>query len=122
MRLSEIKGEQALDVLADLLEPIQTIMADDKAKQLFKGGSEGMIKASRYLLKTHKKEVIEIMAITELKTVEEYTEQMSVISLPVKLLEILNDPELQSLFTSLSQNEDADNFGSVSERTEAQSE
>jgi len=122
MRLSDIKGERALDVLADLLEPIQEIMADDEAKKLFKGGSEGMIKASRYLLKNHKKEVIEIMAITELKSVEEYTEQMSVISLPIKLLEILNDPELQSLFTSLSQNEDADNFGSVSEVTEAQSE
>ena len=122
MRLSDIKGEKALDVLADILEPIQTIMADETAKNLLKGGSAGAVKTCQYLLKEHKKEVIEIMAITELTSVEEFTEKLSVITLPVKVLEILNDPELQTLFTSLSQNEEADNSGSVLGTTQVQSE
>jgi hypothetical protein len=79
MRLSEIKGEQALDVLADLLEPIQTIMADDKAKQLFKGGSEGMIKASRYLLKEHKKEAL--VDLSKKYSTALYYEYVNIVSL-----------------------------------------
>ena len=35
MKLSEITGEAALDLLADIIEPAAEIMSDPKVKELF---------------------------------------------------------------------------------------
>ena len=37
-KLSEVKGEEALDVLADILEPIVTIINDEEVKAGFECG------------------------------------------------------------------------------------
>lgn len=95
MRLSEIKGERALEVLADLIDPVGEICADEEIKTAFRTNKKTALKL---MLKTHKSSVIAVMAALDGATPQDY--DISLLSLPVKLMEILNDPEVVSLFTS----------------------
>ena len=112
MRLSEIKGEQALDVIAEIIDPLTELALD---KELRGKPKIMMIKGA---LKSHKDAVIAILAALDLKTVEEYRENMNLYTLPQQLLEIFNDPEMETLFYSQSQTEET-SFGSATENTEA---
>lgn len=96
MRLSNIKDEQALDVLAEIIEPAAEILADDEVKRIAR--EESKLKLAAYIIKTHKKSVIEIMARLDGKDPAEYS--FNLLTLPKKVLEILSDPELAELFTS----------------------
>lgn len=98
MKLSEYKGEQALDMLADLMEPAAVIMADKDISRLAKADVP-KIKIVKAVIKNHKREVIEIMAILDGEDPKEYAEKVNLFTLPAKLLEIFNDPDLMSLFT-----------------------
>ena len=113
MKLSEYKDEQALDVLAEIIEPAAYIMADpeirakvkiDKEKDDEKSKTDvlGIVKI---ILKKHKKEIIEILAAVDGVPVEEY--HCNVFTLPVKIIELLNDKELIGFFTSQASMEDA---------------
>lgn len=96
MKLSEIRGEEALDVLADMIEPASEIMSDPNIKKLVEAKNRpALIKT---LIKDHKKSIIEILAIIDGVPAEEYN--VNVFTLPLKLLELLNDKELVSFFTS----------------------
>lgn len=95
MKLSEIKGEKALDVLADLIEPLGEIATD---KEIAKTFSENRMKAISIAIKNHKQAVLQCLAILEQKPVEEYIKEVNFLTLPVTILEILNDEELQKLF------------------------
>ena len=96
MKLSEIKGEAALDLLADIIEPATEIMADPNIQKIIKAKDKG--KVIKALIKSHKKSIIEILAIIDGVPVDQY--DVNVFTLPVKLLELLNDKELMSFFTS----------------------
>ena len=93
MKLSEIKGEAALDVLADLMDPLTAILADPNVKEVVEGKKPKLIIA-KSLIKDHKKEIVEIFAILNQKTPEEYMESMTITSLIVETLDLLNDKEL----------------------------
>lgn len=98
MKLSEIQNEQALDVLADIIEPAASILADEEVKRIY--NTEPKLKLVSYIIKNHKQSVIEIMAKLDGKEPENYT--FTLLSLPKKLLELINDlgedKELQELF------------------------
>ena len=113
MKLSEYQGEDALDVLADLIEPAGEIMSDKQIGDVFK---ENRFRAIGLAIKNHKKAVMQIMATMDGVPVEEY--KCNVLTLPVKILELLNEPELVQLFTYQGQTGDADSSGSASENTE----
>ena len=117
MKLSEYKGEQALDMLADLIEPAAAIMADKEISNAAKANLP-KIKIVKTAIKNHKPEVIEIMAILDGEDPEDYAEKVNLFTLPAKLLEILNDPDLMSLFTLQGQNKEETNSGSATESTE----
>ena len=117
MKLSEIKGEKALEVLADVLEPLMRIMADKDIKKAYQGENTNKIKFIQTLLKTHSKDVIEIMAI--LDGADPKTYEINLLSLPAKLLEIINDPIMQDLFSSQAQNDTGTSFGLAMEDTKA---
>ena len=93
-KLSEIKGEEALDVLAEIIEPAAQIFTDENVKEALKSGSR--IKAAKIILKDHKKAILTLMAALEETPVEEY--KPTLLALPALIIEILNDPELNSLF------------------------
>ena len=113
MKLSEYQGEAALDVLADLIEPAGEIMSDKELGEVFK---ENRFKAIGLAIRNHKKAVMQIMATMDGVPVDEY--KCNVFTLPAKILELLNDPDLIQLFTYQGQTGDANSSGSASENIE----
>ena len=113
MKLSEYQGEAALDVLADLIEPAGEIMSDKEIGKVFK---KNRFNAIGMAIKNHKKAVMQILAAMDGVPVDEY--KCNVFTLPVKILELLNDQELVQLFTYQGQTGDAISSGSASENTE----
>ena len=113
MKLSEYQGEAALDILAGLIEPAGEIIADKEIGDVFK---ENRFKAIGLAIKNHKKAVIQIMATMDGVPVNEY--KCNVFSLPVKILELLNDPEMIRLFQYQGQTGDANSSGSASANIE----
>lgn len=126
MRLSDFKGEEALDVLADIIEPLTYILADAEVQDIRKKAQEEK-KAVPYIkyiapaIKNHKPELIQILARLERQTVEEYTAELNLVTLPMQVLDLISDPEIQSLFQSQSQTPVTPlaSSGSVLENTEA---
>ena len=116
MKLSDYKGEKALDVLADLIDPASEIFGDKEIIDAFRNGKK--LKGVKFAIKNHKKSVIELLAILDDEDPEKYAEKINLLTLPVKLLQILNDSELAQTFSSQGQTGDATSSGSVSENIE----
>ena len=114
MKLSEFKDDAALELIADIIEPATEILADPAIKKAF---SRSKMAAIKVAIKSHKNAIREIVARLDGKNPEEY--HFTALSLPVKLLSLLNDPDLQQLFTSSGQMEDVTACSSASENTEA---
>ena len=112
MKLSENQGEAELDILADMIEHAGEIKSDKEIGEVFK---ENRFKAIGLAIKNHKKAVMQIMATMDGAPVDEY--KCNVFTLPVKILELLNDPDLIQLFTYQGQTGDAKSSGSASENT-----
>ena len=112
MKLSEFKDDAALDLIADIIEPATEILADPAIKEAF---SRSKMAAIKVAIKNHKSAIKEIIARLDGKTPEEC--HFTALSLPVKLLSLLNDPDLQQLFMSSGQMEDATACSSASEST-----
>ena len=100
MRLSDIKGEAALDVFVNILDPASEIIAD---KEIYDAVQRNATKMEivKIAIANHKRAVLEILAALDGKTVDEY--EVSILTLPKKLIELFNDPELVSLFQSQGQ-------------------
>ena len=95
-KLSEVKGEEALNVLADILEPIVTIATDEEVKA---GFEKNVAKCVSVALKKYKKEILEIFASINGKSVEETCKEIDLLTLPSYIVDILNEPAIQRLFT-----------------------
>lgn len=95
MKLSEIKDEDALDVLADILEPASEIISDERTKEAFE--EKDMLKLSKTIIKNHKKAIIEILARLDNVPVEEF--HCNFFTLPKKVLEIISDADLVDFFS-----------------------
>lgn len=108
MKLSDYKGEDAIEVLADIIEPLAIILADNEIRELVqdKTTRTAPIKLVKPALKNHKKEVLEILARIENVPVDEYAETVNVFTLPMQVLDFINDKNVQSLFTSQRQTPD----------------
>ena len=113
MKLSEFRDDAALDLIADVIEPAREILADPAIKEAF---SRSKMAAIKVAIKSHNNAIREIVARLDGKNPEEY--HFTALSLPVKLLTLLNDPDLQQLFMSSGQMEDATACSSASESTE----
>lgn len=107
MKLSEIKGERAVEVIADLIEPIANIASDKECADLFSvkpvkdedkkvTARKHLVKKVPALLKSHKQDVIKIIATLDGKTIDE----MNLFSITAALIGIVQDEALIELFTS----------------------
>lgn len=96
MKLSEIKGEKAIEVIAEIIEPATEIMTDTEFRDIAR--KRNIPKAVSVALKNHKKSVLTILAALDGEDPEHY--EPTLLSLPAKLLELFNDPELMELFSS----------------------
>lgn len=111
MKLSEIKGERAIEVIADLIEPIADIASDPKCANLFRGevkkgetpreaGLRNLKSKIPYLLREHKKSIIKVLSILN----DLPAESLNMFSILKGVLDMFNDKELIELFTSAAQN------------------
>ena len=71
MKLSDIQGDKALDLWAEIIEPVSMILSDESVKTVFK--EESKLKLAQYIIKNHKKEIVEIMARLDGKDPANYT-------------------------------------------------
>lgn len=116
MKLSEYRDGEALDLLAELIEPVASILADNDISALQKDGAS-IAKIASAAIKGHKEEVLRIMAALDGVPFEEY--HCNILTLPKRLIEILNDKDLQNFFSSQGQTEEPNSSGSASATTKA---
>lgn len=98
MKLSDFRGEDALDVLADIIEPVTAIFNDKEIKAAW-GNKATIATCVKIALKSHKKEVIEIMAALEQEPYDEFLQSVNVLTLPIKAIQIMQDKDLRDFFT-----------------------
>jgi hypothetical protein len=110
-KLSEIQNEEALDVLADILEPTIEIASDKEVK-----AKEGRMATIQYVMKNHKSALLKILATLDGIPISEY--KVNVIQIPVKVMELLNDKDLMDFFQSQGLTISDASSGSVTESTE----
>lgn len=127
MKLSDIKGERTLDVIAEVIEPIANIAEDEKAAALFKREKlpegENAVAYLRKrikshlpaLLKGHKHDLITIFAAIEGVSYDEYAASLNLGKLTKDLLELMTDEAFGGLFISA---QSGISSGSAQENTE----
>ena len=115
MKVSEIKGEKAIQTLGDILEPTMEILADESIKKAYEKNKTNL-DIAKIILKDHSKSVIEILAALDGVPADKY--ECNLLSLPSKLMEVLNDEAIQQFFTSQMQTEDATSSASALQNTE----
>lgn len=128
MKLSDVKGERTLEVIADIIDPIANIAEDDTAIAMFKREKlpEGMTpnkflmsrarKSLPVLLKGHKGDIIAILSAVEGVSAEEYAKTLNLVKLTKDCIDLLTDEVFMQLFIS-AQSEN--NSGSARESIEA---
>lgn len=94
-KYSDIKGEEAIDVLAEIIVPITEIANDENVR---KGYEENVARCASIALKDHKEEVLQILTAIDGRSREEMLADLNVLTLPAVLIEILSDPVVQELF------------------------
>lgn len=132
MRLSDVKGDRTLDVIADIIEPIANIAEDDDAAALFKREKlpEGITakmflirrakKAVPALLKGHKDDIITILATIEGVEPKTYKGSLNLVKLVKDCVDLLTDEAFGALFISAQSAEEGNSSGSAQENTKGQ--
>ena len=110
MKLSEIKGERVFDVVADIIDPVISIAMDKDAAAIFERRPcpEGMtptefvlsrIKESLpKLVRSHKGELVTIMASVNDMTPAQYEEGLTFPKLIKDLTDLFTDEEFLGFF------------------------
>lgn len=111
--LSEYKDEEALDLLAELFEPMASFFMDDEFVKTFDSGNR--LGAVKIAIKNHKPEVMQILAAMEGVPVEEY--HCNVMTLPIRLYQLITTPEIAGFFTSVATRTSGTSSGSVTGNT-----
>lgn len=113
MKLSERKGEEVLDIIADLIDPVCAIAHD--AGELFgpvevpdgASGSKVLLarvrKAVPGIIRKHKGELITILATVNGVSEDEYKANLTVPQLIKDAYDLLTDKELVPFFGSSSE-------------------
>lgn len=95
-KLSDYQGEEAIELLGEILEPTMLILAD---KEVSEGtGERTALKLATIILKKHPHEILEILA--RLDGEEPSTYKCNILTLPSKIIQILNDKDLMDFFAS----------------------
>lgn len=119
MKLSDIKGDRVLDVIADIIDPIANMVQDKNVAAMFKREAvpEGMdardffakrmCKGLPVLLKSHKADIIAIMAAIEGVTPEQYAESLDFPKLFTDVMELVTDDAFLNFLSSSETGKDA---------------
>lgn len=126
MKLSDIKGDRVLDVIADIIDPIANMVQDKDVAEMFerKAVPDGMDardffakrmrKGMPVLLKDHKADIIAIMAAIEGVTPEQYAESLNFPKLFTDVMELVTDNAFLDFLSSPETKKGADAPGAAS--------
>lgn len=126
MRLSDIKGDRVLDVIADIIDPIANMVQDKDVAAMFKREAvpEGMnardffakrmCKGLPVLLKGHKADIIAVMAAIEGVTPGQYAASLDFPKLFTDVMELVTDNAFLDFLSSPETGKGADAPGSAS--------
>ena len=125
MRLSDVKGDRVLDVIADVITPIANIAEDENASALFRKEKlpdgmtpkgfmlQRMKKSLPSLLKGHKDDIIAILSSIEGVTPDEYAGGLDLLKLTKDFVDLVTDEAFNAFFISTQ-----GSSGDTSENTE----
>lgn len=131
MKLSDIRGDRVLDVIADIIDPIANMAQDKDVAVMFerKAVPEGMEardffaermrKGMPVLLKGHKADIIAIMAAIDGVTPEQYAESLDLPKLFGDVMELVTDNAFLDFLSSPETKKGADAPGAASASSEA---
>lgn len=131
MKLSDIKGDRVLDVIADIIDPIANMVQDKDVAAMFKREAvpegmdardffaERMRKGMPVLLKGHKADIIAIMAAIDGVTPEQYAESLDFTKLFTDVMELVTDDAFLDFLSSSETGKGAGAPGSASANFEA---
>ena len=94
-KLVDYKDEDALDLLADLAEPVAELMADKEFSAMVEVNRAAAI---RIAIKGHKPTVMQILARMDSVPVEQY--HCDFFTAPARLAELITNPTMLSVFSS----------------------
>jgi len=120
-KLTEFKDDEAMDVLAGLIEPASHLFKNEEFVLNIRGNKEKGIKPDRIkaidiAINEHRKDVVKIMAVLNQTPLEDF--HYDLFTLPKMLLDIFNDEELISFFHYRAEMNSEASSGSVTENTE----
>lgn len=116
MKASDIKGEKALDMLADMIEPATEILTDPEIKAAFEQKDTKLFSIIKMMIKGHKRAVIEILAAFDgEEPTEEYVNKIGLLTLPKKFMELLQDENLREVLPLSGQMKESESSGSAME-------
>ena len=112
MKMSDIRGERTLEVIADLIEPVCSIAMDQESAALFRRekppegtdprdyAAQRLRRSAPVLLRRHKGDVIAILAAIQGTSPEKYAKDLDLARLLSDLVDLLNDRAFLDLFLS----------------------
>lgn len=116
-KLSDYKGEDAIDLWGDLLEPLNTILSDDVVRKTIQSGQSKMVIA-KDILKRHKKEAVKVLLRIDPTPLDGLNIILRLVAL---LTDIGQNDEIKSFFGYAEQAKtDEESIGSVTESTGAE--
>lgn len=120
-KLSEIRDDEAMDALAEILDPVVNLAKNEKFKIAIRGDKKKNIKPNRLeavkiAMTENRRDIVTIMAVLEGEKVEDFHYNM--ITLPKMILDLLNDKEMIDFFHYQAEKDSETSSGSATESTE----
>ena len=115
-KFSDYKGEAAIDLWADLLEPLTNIFGDEEIRKVVKTNGPVIVKA-KAILKTHKKDAVDMLMRIDPTPID----GLNVIARLVELFGEIQSSEYFADFfgSSAPETTERESFGSVTENIAA---
>lgn len=115
MKLSEYRNEEAIEVLADMIEPASEIFSDKAIADGFRN-DEKVATIVAKILKNHTRAALNLLAAVKHVPANEY--DANIVQIGKDLIEMLSDKELLGFFKSQAAEMAPQSFGDALEITE----
>ena len=114
MKLSDVKGERVFEVMADLVEPVCNIATSESLKEAIepqvcpKGmkprdfAAQRLKEAIPAIIREHHDDIASVLATIKGVDRDEYTEDMTLISLWSDVMELVSDGDFLDFLASLN--------------------
>ena len=116
-KLSDYKGDEAIELWVDLIDPLSNILTDNSIRKVVEAGRP-KIEIAKAILKNHKSEAVEIMTRIDPEPIDGLNIILRLVAL---LSDIGQNEEIKSFFGFAEEVKmQKESFGSATESTEAE--